>query len=421
MSCYGLHRSEADQIFELLNMAITFEEEWQQMEESFLTLDPSGLGQVGFYTANRKGDTTLDGTYAINRVVHDLDSAGRLQVLMGKYGFHMIKGDLLGAESVAEEVVALATAVGDLTALLDSCASLGMVLFHVGKLAKTRLYLEKGMDIYERNTEGLNNSMVLISRPEILCLAHLSHTLWFLGYPEQGMHKTREALRLARQTDISNIGCGLFYASAFHQLLRDTQSTIEYAQSAMSLTSQIGDTHWIEKSRIMMGWAMSQQGETEAGINAILQGLEGLSENPLDAGLAHSRYLTMLAEAYIAADQIDKAVESVGRAWPRLEANGEFLWEPDLCMVEGEILRATGDQEGATQKFQRALLVARNQGARIMELRAVTRLAGQLNWSGQREQARISLTEAYNWFTEGYDTNDLKDARSLLKSLDNRN
>ena len=235
------------------------------------------------------------------------------------------------------------------------------------------------------------------------------------------MHKTREALRLARQTDISNIGCGLFYASAFHQLLRDTQSTIEYAQSAMSLTSQIGDTHWIEKSRIMMGWAMSQQGETEAGINAILQGLEGLSENPLDAGLAHSRYLTMLAEAYIAADQIDKAVESVGRAWPRLEANGEFLWEPDLCMVEGEILRATGDQEGATQKFQRALLVARNQGARIMELRAVTRLAGQLNWSGQREQARISLTEAYNWFTEGYDTNDLKDARSLLKSLDNRN
>ena len=88
-------------------------------------------------------------------------------------------------------------------------------------------------------------------------------------------------------------------------------------------------------------------------------------------------------------------------------------------MIEGEILRATGDEEGAEAKFQMALLFAREQDARLMELRAVTRLAGQLDRRGNREEARTSLTEVYSWFTEGFDTEDLRQARSLLHALGN--
>ena len=146
-------------------------------------------------------------------------------------------------------------------------------------------------------------------------------------------------------------------------------------QAVSVFASGAGDRHWVKKSRIMMGWAMSLQGNTDDGIDAILEGLEGLGGNPLDAGLAHSRYLILLAESYLADDQIEKASDAVARAWQRLESNGEYLWESDLCIVEGEVLRATGDWSGANEKFQRALFVGGNQGAKLMELRAATRLA----------------------------------------------
>jgi len=106
-------------------------------------------------------------------------------------------------------------------------------------------------------------------------------------------------------------------------------------QAVSVFASGAADRHWVEKSRIMMGWAMSLQGNTDDGIDAILEGLEGLGGNPLDAGLAHSRYLILLAESYLADDQIEKASDAVARAWQRLESNGEYLWESDLCIVEG--------------------------------------------------------------------------------------
>ena len=99
--------------------------------------------------------------------------------------------------------------------------------------------------------------------------------------------------------------------------------------------------------------------------------------------------------------------------------NGEHLWEPDLCIIEGEILMTAGDEDGAEAKYDMALLVAREQGSILMELRAKTRLAGQFDRNGRREQATTSLREALGWFTEGFDTKDLKEARSLLESLGN--
>ncbi len=344
------------------------------------------------------------------------DTPQLLPVLRGLWGFYITRAELQTAQELGEQFFSLAQHTQDRSLLLWSHWSLGATLFYLGELPSAQEHLEQGMALYDP-PEYRSSTFLYVRDPGVSCLALTAWTLWLLGYPDQALEKSHEALSLARELSHPfSLAFALDFAARLHQFRREGRLAQEKAEETIALSTEQRFPLWVAGGTILRGWALVQQGHTEEGIVQMLQGLT--THRATAAELARPHFLALLAEAYGKAKQIEQGLQVITEALEIVHHKKIRYYAVELYRLKGELLfEQIAEREQAETCFLQALEIARHQQAKSLELRAAMSLSRLWQQQGKREEARQLLTGIYNWFTEGFDTTDLQEAKRLLEEL----
>jgi predicted ATPase len=185
----------------------------------------------------------------------------------------------------------------------------------------------------------------------------------------------------------------------------------------MRLCAEQGFAYFFPRALILQGWVLVEHGQGEAGLVQIRQGLSAYRTT--GAGHDLPKILALLAGAYGKAGQVEEGLGVLVEALDLVDTTGEGYYEAEIHRLKGALLlqRSADNHPEAEACFHKAISIAQNQSAKSWELRAATSLARLWRQQGKREEARQVLGDVYNWFTEGFDTADLQDAKMLLDAL----
>lgn len=239
--------------------------------------------------------------------------------------------------------------------------------------------------------------------------------MWFLGYPDRAFQRIHETLSLGRELSHPySLAYALLWSAKIHKFRGEMDALRERTEEAMILATEQGFPRWVILATVLRGWLSVELG-AEQGIEQIRRALA----DQMGMGTAEQQStIAFAAEAYGKAGQPDEGLSVVTEALARAGRTGVGYYEAELHRIKGELLRQTIlDEEGAEGSFQQALKVARSQSAKSLELRAAMSLSRLWQSQGKRAEARQLLGDIYGWFTEGFDTADLKDAKALLQEL----
>jgi class 3 adenylate cyclase/predicted ATPase len=338
----------------------------------------------------------------------------RFSVLTGLRRFYQVQGDLSTAREIAEQLLTLAQHRQDPTLLLEAYWSLSGPLFHLGEFALIQQHLDQAIAIYASQGDA-SQTIRHGTIPGIHCLGWLSLTLWMRGYPDQALQRSHQAQTLARQQTASFAQLFvLTQACILHQHRREWSLTQESFQSLEALRSAQGNLRSQMLSSPLRGFVLVMQGQGEQGIDLICQWLNG-SIN----GLQRPYAFLLLAEAYGKLNLIEEGLNAIADGLTLVEKVGKHCYASEMQRVKGELLlqQSSDNATEAEYCFQQAIAIAQSQQARSWELRAATSLARLWQAQGKRQEAQQLLGDVYGWFTEGFDTADLKDAKRLLDAL----
>jgi predicted ATPase len=252
-----------------------------------------------------------------------------------------------------------------------------------------------------------------------VCHSYASWVLWLLGYSDQARTSSCHALTLAQELSHPfSLVYALGSASTFHYNLRDVEVTHVHAEATIALATEHGFPFWWATGMMRRGWALAKQGQGAEGLEQIHQGLTtrlatGTEEVP-------TTFLAGLAESYGSAGQAEAGLHVLARAFTAMARSGSQHYEPEVYRLKGELLlhQAVLDEKQAEACFFQALGVARHQQAKSLELRAAMSLSRLWQQQGKRAEAYALLAPIYGWFTEGFDTADLQEAKALLAVLE---
>lgn len=293
----------------------------------------------------------------------------------------------------------------------------GALAFHQGKLREAYTYFERAIALYQAN-QRLSDTHDHEQDQGISNLRYSLCTLWLLGYPDQAQARMTEMLartrKLARPFDLL---ISVDFAMDLEHHLRRPQAVRALAAEYTALTAQYPYPYCLAYEIVFRGWALAEQGETVEGISLLNQGIEMLRK--MKVFLFWPQVLTLLIDAYSLAKQYAQGVSLVTETLAFVAETGEQYWNAEFHRLKGEFLQAQGGRVNEIELcFQEALTIARQQGAKSLELRAAISLARLWQQQGKGDEARSLLAEIYGWFTEGFDTADLQEARALLAELD---
>jgi predicted ATPase len=247
---------------------------------------------------------------------------------------------------------------------------------------------------------------------------YLSLALWQLGYPDQALTRSQESLALAQELShpFSEAGA-LLYAQSLHRMRGELQAALGRTEALIALSSERGFPQPLGVGAFFRAAILADQGELQEGIAGMRAILEAMRAEGTVLGSAS--LFGALALAHGKAGQAEEGLALIAEAQEFVAKTGERAAEAGVHRVKGELLlaRSPSDQPGAEASFHEAIEVARRQSAKSWELRAATSLARLWQHQGKRDEARDLLAPVYAWFTEGFDTKDLKDAKALLEEL----
>jgi predicted ATPase len=252
----------------------------------------------------------------------------------------------------------------------------------------------------------------------VVCRCRGAWALWCLGYPDQGLARIEEAVTLAQQiAHPFSLSVAFVVAAILHQFRREERVTQERAEATIRLTTDQGFPHWRAHGAILHGWALAHQGQAQEGIEQIHQGMMAWSAT--GAETLRPYWLALLAEVYGVQGEPEEGLVLLTEALMHVDKTGERWYEPELHRLKGELLlqQNSANQAKAESCFSQAIAIAQNQQAKSFELRTATSLAKLWQQQGKRSEAYDLLAPVYNWFTEGFDTADLQDAKALLDEL----
>jgi len=242
--------------------------------------------------------------------------------------------------------------------------------------------------------------------------------LWSLGYPTQALQRSRDALTLARQLSHSfSLTQALYWAALFHQQRREVDAVLQQAEASIARARAQEFAQNLAVATVFRGWALAMQGQSDKGMAERQQGISAWQATGAAIGLTYD--LMMLAEAYGKGGRTAEGLHVLAEALTLANTNGERWREAELHRRKGVLLLAlpTDRQAEAEACFQQALAVARQQQAKSWELRVAMSLGRLWQQQGKRTEAHELLAPVYGWFTEGFDTADLQEAKALLDAL----
>ena len=364
-------------------------------------------------------------TYARAReLCHQIGETPHLTpVLWGSYAVYLVRADFRNARALAEEFVSLAERQRD-PAVVAGHRAVGLPSLCLADLTLAREQFEQSMALYD---PAQHRSLAYLFGHDqgVASLLNCALALWLLGYPEQALRRSEEAIELVRPIRHVNSQAYALYFSAMHyQFRRDPQRARERAEAAIALSAEQDLAQWSAWSMPIGGWAMAEHGQTGEGIARIREGLD--AAQAIRAEMFRSYYLCLLAEAYGRAGLPRSGLAELAAAQTLVEKNDERFWEAELYRLRGELLLQDSALGGrpdfppgpsAEACFRKGIDIARRQGAKSLELRSAMSLSRLWQQEGKREQARQIVADVYAWFTEGFDTEDLKEARLRLEEL----
>jgi predicted ATPase len=323
------------------------------------------------------------------------------------------------AHTLGEQLLTLAQQVQDAAMLMASHRALGSTLFHLGAIASAHTYFAQGMTLYDPQQHHAA-AFLYGEDAGVVCRSRAAWTLWYLGYPDQGLAQNREMLTLAQHfAHPFSLGYVLILISAamFHQFRREMRAAQERAEAAISLAKDQGFPLWMAIGAILYGWALAHQGQAKEGIEQITQSL--MTYRATGSELLRPYFLALLAEAHGTIGEPEAGLTVLTEALTLVDTTGERWYESETYHLKGELLlqQSSGNQAEVEHCFQQAITIAQSQQAKSWELRAATSLARLWQQQGKRQEAHDLLAPVYGWFTEGFDTADLKDAKALLDAL----
>ena len=337
--------------------------------------------------------------------------------LRGLQTFYAVRAELQIAAELAEELLLLAQRQHDPTLLGFAHLSLGSTLFHSGAFVQARVHLEQGMGLNVPPSEHAP-AFLYSHGAGVVCLSWAALALWLLGYPDQALQRSHEALTLARQlAQPFSLAFALDWAAWLHHLRREPQATQDQAEAAMALCTEQGFAQLLAFGQLLRGWALTARQQGEDGITHIHQGLTAYLAT--GAAVGRPQYLALLAEAHGQVRQAEAGLAMLTEALTVARQTGERSYKAEIHRLTGQLLliRSRAHHREAETCFRRAFTVARHQQAKSLELRAAMSLSQLWQQQGKRPEAHTLLAPVYGWFTEGFDTADLQEARALLEEL----
>jgi len=338
--------------------------------------------------------------------------------LWGLWLFHGVRGALQTASALGEELLQLAQQEHKPAWLLEAHHALWMTLCQLGEFPRVHQHCVQGMALYDPQQHHALTFLYGGHDPGVCAWGYAARTLWVLGYPAQALQRSQEMLRLARQlAHPGSVAHALAWAAWLHQCRREPRLTYEWAEATLTLATEQGLPYWQAQGTILRGWALTAQGQGADGMAQMHHGLT--AHRATGTAEERSYLLALLADAYRQGDYADAGLRVLAEALAHVRLTGERFYEAEVYRLEGELRRrqAVPDEPQAEACFQQALTVARRQEARSLELRAAMSLSRLWQHQGKCTAARELLAPIYGWFTEGFDTADLQDAKALLETL----
>jgi predicted ATPase len=321
------------------------------------------------------------------------------------------------AREAAAEWLHLAEKHGQRDALMTSHRCFGTASFMLGDLTTARAHMERALLLYDPPRHRAL-AFVYANDVRVATLQWLACTLFALGYPDEARRRSREASAAASELGHANTtATSLQCACMLSEFLAKRQDVQAHAESLIMLATEKGFPYWRAMGTIMQGWVLADEGQMEAGVTQLRQGLVAWEET--GAAMTLPYYLSLLARALAKGGHGSAALEALDKALRLAKRTGERWFDAELHRLKGEALLHGDTSNGAEAEacFHRALAVARKQGAKLWELRATRSLARLWAEQGQCRKAHNLLAPVYGWFTEGFETQDLKDAKGLLDEL----
>jgi predicted ATPase len=331
--------------------------------------------------------------------------------------FHFVRAEHRRAREFAAEAFSLAQQSGDPLLVALGHWQLGFVSFGLGKFTAARAHLQQVISFYEPQEHHRSLVSLRGSDAGVNALSFDACCLWALGYPEQAQQRSEEALALARELGhpVSLADVLAFGACMYNKMRRDACALKGHAEELIRLSKEKAFAGWLATGTCYRGEAVAMLGQFQEGIAQMRQGMT--AEQSLGTRLNQQGVLCTLAQAQAEAGRPEQGLTTLDEALAWLEETDERHWETEVHRVQGELLLMHGDEAEAEASFHKAIEVARQQNAKSWELRATTSLARLWKRQGKREEARLILARIYDWFTEGVDTADLKEAQALLEGL----
>ncbi len=348
------------------------------------------------------------------------DTVQLFPVLRGLMMHYMVAGQLQTASQLGEQLLHLAQSQPEPAHLMLAHFQLGNVLFWLGKPASARTLHTQAIAIYDpRQHQALalhyGLDIGVVSR------GYLAVELWQLGYPDQAMQNIREAHTLAQQVSHPySLSIALLHAAILHQCRREAPAAHEQAEVLTTLAMEHGFALFLTVGTVLHAWARAMQGQGEAGIAEIRQGLT--AELATGSRLFQTYFLGLLSEVYREGGHPEEGLNALAEAVTVMDETEVRFYGAELYRLKGELLlNAECGMRSAELTpedcFQKALDIARHQQAKSWELRTATSLARLWQSQGKNQAAYDLLAPVYGWFTEGFDTADLHEAKTLLEAL----
>jgi predicted ATPase len=343
------------------------------------------------------------------------DSSAKFKALWGLYYYSMTSGRLSEADAHADELLGLAQRLGADDLVLEGHHANWSTSLWCGELAAADVHSQKGISRYDCTRHHALAFTFSGHDPGVCAHGTRAINMALLGFLQQAMQLSAEAVTLARSLSHPySLALAMWHGAIVFQVGRQRRSCHDLATELLKLSQEHDFPMMRGAGMFFLGWAAADGGQLEQGIPLMEQGLAIFL-----AGRRVTRpyMLAVLASAKADLGKQGEGLELLENALASTEVSGERWWQAELHRLRGRLLVARGQHDEGEACFRQAIEVSRGQRARTLELRAATSLARLWTDGGRNAEARELLAPIYGWFTEGFDTLDLKEAKILLDAL----
>jgi class 3 adenylate cyclase/tetratricopeptide (TPR) repeat protein len=378
------------------------------------TLGPASIAVRG-YAAPEVGPMLLRAGELCQRIGDEPQQFG---ILLGRWEWNLVRGDLQACIGLADEGMALAERLNDPGMLMEALFMPGVTMFYRGRFAEARAFYEKALASFDDRERTRFWTAYTGHNAGVTHRCYLALALWHLGYPDQALRLDHETQELARSIGHAfSLGHAVDFRAFLYRDCRLGAQALSAAEEEAAIATEQGFQLWLALGTLHKGAALLLQGRREEAMPLLLKGYSAFRAT--GAEVRAPAYLALLGDAYTQLGRFEEARNALDQGLAIAEKNDDRFHEAELHRLKGEqLLAESPDQTAAPLDcFRRAAAIAQTQQSKAWELRAAMSLARLRQRQGDREDARATLSAVFSTYTEGFTTPDLVDAKALLEAL----